>query len=161
MKGKRERGKGNGKGRTRPPRNDRSSLSPFPFPLSLLAILSLLSCSRSDANTVRLPDQTARRGDDAPVMINPESPVEYPAALFARGIEGRVILRMYVDEAGRLVADSTRIAESSGYPALDSAAVSAAPQFRFAPALRNGTPVAATFLQPVHFRHPDAGGTTP
>jgi periplasmic protein TonB len=94
-------------------------------------------------------------------MINPESPVEYPAALFARGIEGRVILRLYVDEAGRLVADSTRIAESSGYPALDSAAVSAAPRFRFAPALRNGAPAAAAFLQPIHFRHPDAGGTTP
>jgi protein TonB len=94
-------------------------------------------------------------------MINPESPVEYPAALFARGIEGRVILRLHVDEAGRLVADSTKVAESSGYPALDSAAVSAAPQFRFAPALRNGAPIAATFLQPVHFRHPEAGGTTP
>jgi TonB family protein len=122
----------------------------------------LLGCSRSDANTVALPDRTtARRGDDPPVMVNPESPVEYPPALFARGIGGKVVLRLYVDEAGRLVADSTRIAESSGYPALDSAAVSVAGRFRFAPALRNGTPVAATFLQPIHFRHPEAGGTTP
>jgi len=132
--------------------------SPFPIPSSLLL---LLACSRSDANTVRLPDQTARRGDDPPVMINPESPVEYPPALFARGIEGKVVLRLYVDEAGHLVADSTRVAESSGYPLLDSAAVSAAPAFRFAPALRSGSPVAAVFLQPIHFRHPQAGGTTP
>jgi protein TonB len=94
-------------------------------------------------------------------MINPESPVEYPPTLFARGIEGKVVLRLRVDEAGRLVGDSTKIAESSGYPAFDSAAVGAASRFRFAPALRNGTPVAATFLQPIHFRHPEAGGTTP
>jgi protein TonB len=142
-----------------------SSRALFPVPGSLpsvaCSLLFLLSCSHSDANTVRLPDQTARRGDDPPVMINPESPVEYPAALFARGIEGKVVLRLYVDEAGRLVGDSTKIAESSGYPALDSAAVLAVAQFRFAPALRNGTPVAATFLQPIHFRHPEAGGTTP
>ena len=139
----------------------RLPVPPFPRSPVLPSLLLLVACSRSDANTVRLPDQTARRGDEPPVMVNPESPVEYPAALFARGIEGRVILRLYVDEAGRLVPDSTRIAESSGYPALDSAAVSAAPRFRFAPALRNGAPAAAAFLQPVHFRHPDAGGTTP
>jgi protein TonB len=71
------------------------------------------------------------------------------------------VLRLFIDEAGRLVADSIRIAESSGYPALDSAAVSAAGRFRFAPALRNGSPIAATFLQPIHFRHPEARGTTP
>jgi protein TonB len=93
--------------------------------------------------------------------VNPESPVEYPAALFARGIEGKVILRLHVDEAGRIASESTKVAESSGYPALDSAALAAVPRFRFAPALRNGQPVAATFLQPVHFRHPQAGGTTP
>jgi periplasmic protein TonB len=127
----------------------------------IIGALFYLACSRSDSNTVRLPDQSARRGDEPPVMINPVSPVEYPRTLFARGIEGKVVLRLRVDEAGRLVGDSTKIAESSGYPALDSAALGAVPRFRFAPALRNGTPVAATFLQPIHFRHPEAGGTTP
>lgn len=123
---------------------------------------ALLSCRHPESgNTVRLPDQTARRGDDPPVMINPEPPVEYPAALYSRGIEGKVVLRLHVDEAGHMVPESTKVAESSGYPALDSAALGAADQFRFAPALRNGTPVAATFLQPIHFRHPEAGGMTP
>jgi TonB family protein len=120
-----------------------------------------LSCQPSDQNTVRLPNQTAERGDDPPVMINSESPVEYPAALFERGIEGKVLLRLHIDQAGKLTPDSTTLAESSGYPALDSAALAAAPRFRFAPALKNGVPVAATFLQPIHFRHPQAGGTTP
>lgn len=136
--------------------------SPFPPRRALLALLALAACNRSSADTVALPDESpSRRGDDAPVMVNPESPVEYPAALYARGIEGKVVLRLFVDETGQLKSDSTRVAESSGYPALDSAALAAVSSFRFAPALRNGTAVPATFLQPVHFRHPEAGGVTP
>lgn len=128
--------------------------------LTLLALLA--ACSSSDGDTVRLPENpVARRGDDPPVLVNRQSPVSYPAALLARGVEGKVVLRLHVDTLGRLNPDSTRLAESSGYPALDSAAMAAVPQFRFAPALRNGLPVAATFLQPVHFRHPQAGGVTP
>jgi protein TonB len=121
-----------------------------------------LACSKPDNGTVKLPAQTpAVSGDEPPVMVSPESPVEYPPALFAQQIEGKVILRMFVDTAGTVVPESTRIAESSGYPLLDSAAIRAAPNFRFAPALRNGEPVATLFLQPVHFRHPESGGLTP
>ena len=128
--------------------------------VGLSGCLLLLACSKPDG-TVNLPQQSALRSDDPPVMLNAESPVMYPAALLAEGIGGKVILRMYVDTGGRIALDSTRIAESSGYPALDSAALRAAPEFRFAPALHNGSPVASMFLQPVHFRHPQAGGTTP
>ena len=129
----------------------------------LLPLLGgLLACSSSDSGTVRLPDRApAVSGNEPPVMVSPESPVEYPPALFAERIEGKVVLRMFVDTSGTAVQESTRIAESSGYPALDSAALRAAPSFRFAPALRNGEPVATLFLQPVHFRHPEAGGLTP
>ena len=132
-----------------------------PVHLALLATL-VLGCRPRESNTVTLPDaSTAKKGDDPPVMLNATSPVGYPAALYARGIEGKVVLQLYVDEQGKLRPDSTRVSESSGYPAFDSAALAAVPAFKFAPALRNGTPVAALFLQPVHFRHPDAGGTTP
>jgi protein TonB len=137
--------------------------SRLPSPVSwLAALLALAACNRSNPDTVALPDQSpGRRGDHAPVMVNAPSPVEYPTALYARGIEGKVMLRLFVDETGQLRSDSTRVAESSGYPALDSAALAAVPRFRFAPALRNGIAVQATFLQPVHFRHPEAGGVTP
>ena len=138
---------------------------PFPFPVSRCVfpvLLCCLACSRSNPDTVRLPEEaSAKRGDDAPVMINPESPVEYPPALYARGIEGNVLLRLHIDSAGSIYPDSTVLAESSGYPALDTAALEAVQRFRFAPALRGGTPVAATFLQPVRFRHSQVGGTTP
>jgi TonB family protein len=68
------------------------------------------------------------------------------------------VLRLFVDSTGRLVPESSRVAESSGYPALDSAALAGARQLRFAPARRHGLPVATAFLQPVEFRHPEAAG---
>ncbi len=161
--GNREPGTGNGT--SREPWEWRAPFEmPFRFPVPgfLFPLCFLLACNRSNPDTVRLPEEiSARRGDDTPVMINPESPVEYPPALYARGIEGNVLLRLHIDSAGSIYPDSTVLAESSGYPALDTAALEAVQQFRFAPALRGGTPVAATFLQPVRFRHSQAGGTTP
>ncbi len=92
---------------------------------------------------------------EAPVATNPEPPVRYPPALYEQQIEGTVVLRLFVDETGAIVPDSTRIAEGSGYPEFDSAALAAAAEMRFAPARRNGIPVATAFLQPVRFQHPD------
>ncbi len=90
---------------------------------------------------------------EPPVVTNPESPVSYPPDLYDQRVEGTVVLRLYVDEHGQVVPDSTRVAESSGYPGLDSAALLGVPDMHFAPARRDGRPVAATFLQPVNFRH--------
>jgi periplasmic protein TonB len=95
------------------------------------------------------------------VAINPVSPVRYPPALLAQGIEGRVLLRLYVDSAGNVNPDSIRIAESSGYPALDSAALVGAPELRYSPALHQGRPIAAPFLQPVQFRGPRSRSAAP
>jgi protein TonB len=99
--------------------------------------------------------------EEPPVAINAVSPVRYPPALLEQGIEGQVLLRLYVDSAGQVVPDSTRIAESSGYPALDSAALVASPELRFSPALHQGRPVAAPFIQPVQFRGPRARAKNP
>jgi TonB family protein len=139
---------------------DRSNPA-FP-PFRLPAIASLLACTGPKSSTVKLPSGTPdRRGLEPPVVINPDPGVQYPQALFEQGIEGKVVLRLFVDSTGHLVRDSIRIAESSGYPALDSAALQAAPGFRFAPATDNNVPVSVSFLQPVQFRHPPRGGTTP
>jgi len=94
---------------------------------------------------------------ESPVALNGDSPVGYPPALFDQRVEGDVVLRLFVDSTGRLVPESTRVAETSGYPALDSAALAGAPQLRFAPAKRRGIPVATAFLQPIEFRHPNPG----
>jgi TonB family protein len=123
-------------------------------------------CHRRTDTTVTLPADAAgepARGDGPPVALDAESPVEYPPTLFQLRISGTVLLRLFIDESGHLVPDSSRVQESSGYPALDSAALAAAPRLHYAPALRNGTAVATYFTQPVRFRHPDreGGGTTP
>jgi len=127
-------------------------------PAAILATAALASCGDRSVGTVALGDHqpaaVESTADQSPVAINPVTPMKYPPALLEQGIEGRVLLRLYVDAQGNLIPDSTRLAESSGYPALDSAALSGAGELRFSPALRNGRPVAAPFLQPVHFRHP-------
>jgi TonB family protein len=133
-------------------------------PAIALIALALLCCERKDDGTMRLTNHSASApaipAEEPPVAINPVSPVHYPPALLEQGIEGRVLLQLYVDSAGVLSPDSTRIAESSGYPAFDSAALAGAAELRFSPALLQGHPVAAPFLQPVQFRSPRARSTT-
>jgi TonB family protein len=123
-----------------------------------LIALVLLACSRQDDGTMRLADESPALpsipAEEPPVAINPVSPVRYPPALLSQGIEGRVLLRLFVDSMGNVIPDSTRIAESSGYPALDSAALAGSPELRFSPALHQGRAIAAPFLQPVQFRSP-------
>src|SRR5437899_10767370 len=100
---------------------------------------------------------------EAPVALNPDVPIAYPVALFEQKVEGDVTLRLFVDSTGKLLPESTRVAEPSGYPALDSAALAGASALRFAPAKRHGIPVATAFLQPVEFRQVGttrAGGGT-
>jgi protein TonB len=131
--------------------------------LIVLALNAGLGCGATDDGAMRLTSGTAVAStgpaDQPPVAVNPVSPVEYPAALREQGIEGRVLLRLYADSQGTLLPESTKVAESSGYPALDSAAVAGAPSLRFSPALRNGRPVAGAFLQPIHFRNPRSRST--
>jgi len=81
--------------------------------------------------------------------------MEYPVALFELRVEGVVRLHLYITESGNIVPESTRIADGSGYPELDSAALRGVNALRFAPARRDGTPVATSFVQPVYFRHPE------
>jgi len=122
-----------------------------------LGVVLAVACKREDDGAFRIstsaPVAVTSDADQPPVAINPVSPVEYPVPLLEQGIEGRVLLRLYADSLGTLVPDSTRVSESSGYPALDSAAVRGAAGLRLSPALRHGRPVGGMFLQPIHFRN--------
>jgi TonB family protein len=122
-----------------------------------VALVTVAACGGGDANTGRTPAPPA---EEPPVALNADVPIAYPPGLYDRNVDGEVLLRLYVDTAGKLVPESTRVAESSGYAAFDSAAVAGAPHLTFAPAKRHGLPVATAFVQPVEFRHPqvDAAG---
>jgi protein TonB len=82
-----------------------------------------------------------------------DRPPAYPEIARRRGQQGLVLLRVNVSAVGMAVA--VAVAESSGYPSLDSAALSAVQQWQFVPALRGGVPVAAVAEVPIRFRLTD------
>ncbi len=83
----------------------------------------------------------------APSADNPAP--SYPPAARLRGQYGRVVLRVEVSPSGN--AGAVQVAESSGYDVLDRAAADAVKQWRFIPARRNGSAVAAMVHVPVRF----------
>jgi protein TonB len=126
--------------------------------IGLLASLAIPGCV--DQSTPKKVAQVFQAGrttpDEKPRMLNEELPFHYPPALYARKIQGNVTLRLYVDHAGQVTPDSTRIEESSGYAGLDSAAVKGSQDLRFTPARLRSEPLGVSILFPVYFRHPDA-----
>ncbi|HEY0969702.1 MAG TPA: TonB family protein [Gemmatimonadales bacterium] len=102
--------------------------------------------------------------DVPPVLRSTAMPFQYPPTLYERRVQANVVLRLFVDSAGRVVPESTLVQERSGYAELDSAAVAGARELEFSPARRDGAPVGMQVLLPVHYRHPapdtTAGGGT-
>lgn len=120
-----------------------------------LVIAAIPACKKGEGSG--LPFQTVgRQPDVAPVMLNKELPFRYPPALYAQKVQGNVTLRIFIDSNGAIVPDSTRIAETSGFTALDSAAMKGSRELKFEPAKTMGQPVPVSILLPVYFRHPDA-----
>ena len=126
-----------------------------------LVLGAALACGRGAPPP---PDDAAAApppAEEPPVALNPDPPIQYPPRLYDQTVEGTVVLRLFVDSTGKLAPESTRVAESSGYSALDSAAMAGAGKLQFAPAKRHGIPVSTLFLQPIEFHHGGTGATTP
>ena len=124
----------------------------------VLALGFMSACAEKDTTQkmAQALQVGSTRPDEVPKAINTELPFRYPAALYARRIQGNVTLRLFIDRDGQVRSDSTRIEESSGYAALDSAAVKGSQELRFVPAKLRGEAMATTVLFPVYFRHPEA-----
>jgi len=121
--------------------------------LALVATLAALACRHSDEPA----NPSAAPAEEPPVALNAEPTVQYPPNLYDRHVEGDVVLRLYADSSGKIVSESTRVAESSGNATLDTAAVRGVGRLRYAPAYRHGLAISTAFLQTVEFRHPEAG----
>lgn len=80
-------------------------------------------------------------------------PPAYPRRARRLGWEGRVVLRVRVDARGRV--KTVNLGRSSGYDILDRAALAAVRGWRFSPATRGATPVAAWVEVPIRFRLTD------
>lgn len=125
--------------------------------LALALVAAGVGCiDKNDAKKMIEALQSSVVPDSLPLMLNTQLPFKYPPELYARRVQGNVTLRIHIDSAGRIKPDSTTIAETSGYPALDSAAVTGARSLQFRPAIADGAPLAISVMFPVYFRHPDA-----
>lgn len=97
---------------------------------------------------------------ERPAPLFDEVPIEYPLGLWDQDVEGRTLLRVRVDTAGRV--DSVEVLESSGHAAFDSAARAGARDLRFRPARRDGERIPVWARVPVHFSkdsRPDSTGS--
>lgn len=73
----------------------------------------------------------------------------YPAASRRQNEQGQVVLRVELDETGRIA--SARVSTSSGYKRLDEAGLAAIKNWQCNPSTRNGVAVRAVALQPFDF----------
>jgi TonB family protein len=128
--------------------------------LGAFAALALAACVDKEQSQKLAQGVEARltgaRPDEPPKMLNKELPFRYPAALYARKVQGNVTLRLYIDRDGRVHPESTQVVEPSGYASLDSSAIRGSEELRFVPAKLHGEPLPVTILFPVYFRHPSA-----
>src|SRR3954463_6561768 len=127
------------------------------IPTAML-IAATSACGEGKDVAMRAPRaaEPGPRPDEMPALVNAELPFRYPAELYARKVQGNVTLKLFIDRDGRVVPDSTRVDEPSGYVALDSAALKGAPELHFVPAKLHGEAIPVSLLFPVYFRHPEA-----
>ena len=74
----------------------------------------------------------------------------YPPLLREAGIGGTVLVSLWIDDSG--VVMRQEMTQSSGYPALDQAAVKVAGMMEFSPARNDGKPVPVMVQIPISFR---------
>lgn len=84
---------------------------------------------------------------NADYLHNPRP--EYPHSAKRAGQEGRVLLRVQILADGS--AGSVSVARTSGFEALDEAAVEAVRKWKFVPAKRDGNPVESAVNVPINF----------
>lgn len=123
---------------------------------SITLVAGLVAACSGDHRAGDHSPARAPRPDELPSLVTGELPFKYPPSLYARRVQGNVMLKLFIDRDGRVVSDSTRIDRASGYAELDSAAVTGARELRFVPAKLGGEPIGTTVLFPLFFRHPEA-----
>lgn len=115
---------------------------------------------RAVATVDSAPEIPAPPAPPAPVAaphLIPPTAIQYlvpPQMVYPRASRpfreaGRVITRVFVDEAG--VPRTVQISKSSGFPRLDDAAIAAVLKARFRPYAENGQPASGWALIPLTF----------
>mgnify|MGYP000503876593 CR=1 FL=1 len=92
---------------------------------------------------------TADTVDERPKPQQQRAP-EYPSSARRKGVEGRVVLNLLIDEDGNVA--KAKVVESQPPGVFDEAALAAARSWRFSPARYQGQAVKTWARQPVPFR---------
>lgn len=97
-------------------------------------------------------DPNALGGNDLDTPPRPVSkaPPQYPRSLLKKKQGGKVLVLVTVDENGAVANATVKI--SSGFPALDQAALNAAKRWKFKPGIKGGRKAVMTATIPFNFR---------
>jgi TonB family protein len=96
---------------------------------------------------------------ELPVPMEQASPFQYPESLWDEGVEGQAVVMVLVGSEGTV--DSVYVRQTSGWAAMDSAAVRGARVLRFEPGRRGADAVDVWVRLPVRFsKTPPAAGVS-
>ena len=126
------------------------SASTLPAPVAeegTAAVAATAPAKKATTTSKRTP--AVRRDREPQLIASSQVMPRYPAAALRSGETGTVMVEVAVDSKG--VPTDVSIENRSGNRELDRAALSAVKQWRFQPALRDGTQVASTVMVPVQF----------
>lgn len=103
-----------------------------------------------EPSALPLPPGPVSLSGELAVSCSHHTAPAYPAVSQRLGETGQVLLRVELDESGRV--STARIEQSSNYTRLDEAALAAVKTWICAPPTRGGKPVGAVALQPFRFK---------
>ncbi|AKT38202.1 TonB-dependent siderophore myxochelin receptor MxcH [Chondromyces crocatus] len=130
-------------------------MSPAAWTLS--SLLALLVAATSAPARAQAPSPSSPATLAMPTLLEPAE-VDYPPDLDPKTLEGHVDLRLTLDAQGTVV-EAELVASTD--PTLGDAIRRSALRWRFTPARRDGTPIAARILHRHLLRANDAPSTTP
>lgn len=107
------------------------------------------STSMAGAQPTQMPAGPVTLSSELSVSCPKLNAPTYPAISRRMGEEGKLVLRVELDENGRI--DDAKVINSSGYERLDTAALTAVKSWQCNPSRRNGQPIRAVALQPFNF----------
>ncbi|UCC47578.1 MAG: energy transducer TonB [Gemmatimonadota bacterium] len=91
-----------------------------------------------------------RSSQRLPALRSAQLPFRYPVRLWRNAVEGEVLLRIHITEAGTV--DSVELERSCGHAELDSIALRGVTRLTYYPALQGEEAVAVWAVLPVRFQ---------
>jgi TonB family protein len=124
------------------------------FSIALLAATGVISCGENGVGARLRRRLGAGEPVELPLLLSKELPFRYPPALYLQFIQDSVTLQLRIDSLGRVVPESTRVAQHAKESAFDSAAMEGAERLVFRPARQGERRIPYTVLFPIKFRMP-------